>query len=291
MIRVIQRIIIVFFIVSLMFFAVAVMKTSGIRDTKGPEISMDADSITISIGDEREAILNGVHAQDNIDGDVTDTLVVESLSNFIEKGRRQATLVAFDEDNNVSKVTRDVIYKDYHSPRFALEAPLRISMTAMDIKFDQLTVEDCLDGDLTDNIYFSTEENVMNDVAFDCKYIFSVTNSAGDIAELPMTVEFFDPSEENSFPRVLLSEYMIYLKAGDDFKPNHYIEGIQYLGREYDLEELEEFQEDEFEYSLDDIEIYNPVDTKTPGIYEVVYSITGDDNKKSNIRLVVIVEE
>ena len=51
--------------------------------------------------------------------------MVEELSNFIEKGRRQATVAAFDSDNNVTKTVREVIYEDYVSPRFALAEPLR----------------------------------------------------------------------------------------------------------------------------------------------------------------------
>ena len=46
---------------------------------------MDRDSIKISVRDDASAILNGVAASDSKDGDVSDILVVESLSNFIEK--------------------------------------------------------------------------------------------------------------------------------------------------------------------------------------------------------------
>ncbi|MFQ7768823.1 MAG: hypothetical protein ACLRIL_11475 [Fusicatenibacter saccharivorans] len=57
----------------------------------------------------RSELLSGVTAYDAKDGDVTDSLAVEHISNFIEKGRRKISIVAFDSDNNVTHAEREMV--------------------------------------------------------------------------------------------------------------------------------------------------------------------------------------
>lgn len=294
MIRFIQRIVIIFFAVSVVLFGLSMWKNADVRDTSGPEITMDSDSVTISINSTSEDILTGVKASDHKDGDVTDTLVVEGVSNFIEKGRREATIAAFDSDNNVTKVKRTVIYNDYESPRFSLTEPLRFSINGNESFTGTLTVMDCLDGDLTDNITIRIVGDSAVGQAGNYDFVFQVVNSAGDLAELPVTLEYYDPSEDNSCPKVVLSDYLVYISKGQKVQPWDYVTGIQIMGREYDLEELDEYEsggEENGFYTRDDIQISNPVDTNTPGTYEIVYSMDGEEGYQSHIRLIVIVEE
>lgn len=287
MLRIIQRIVVLFFIVSVILFAAAGWKTARVRDKDGPEVKMDADSITISIDGSYEDILAGVTASDRKDGDVTDTLVVQGLSNFIEKGRRQATIAAFDSDNNVTKITREVIYSDYVSPHFSLEAPLRFTENQLADIETVMTAADCLDGDITSNITISSEDGYMPYETGDWPITFKAVNSAGDVAELTVTMEIYDSADDNNCPKVILSDYLVYLKSGDSIKPWDYVEGVVRGGMTYSLDDLDE---EDAVYSRSDIKISNPVDTHTPGIYEIVYSMDGEDVYQSKIRLIVIVE-
>ena len=62
------------------------------RDFGSPVIKVDGNSVTVSCTAGEEAMLEGVTAEDKKDGDVSDTLMIETMSNFIEKGRRQAIM-------------------------------------------------------------------------------------------------------------------------------------------------------------------------------------------------------
>lgn len=85
MLKMIQTFLILFFTASVVLFCISLWEKNKVSDSQGPVIHMDRDSIKISVRDDASAILNGVAASDSKDGDVSDTLVVESLSNFIEK--------------------------------------------------------------------------------------------------------------------------------------------------------------------------------------------------------------
>ena len=291
MLRVIQYIVIIFFILSVAFFGVSSVKTSKYRDTDGPEIVMEEDSVVIGIDGTSEDILSGVRASDRKDGDVTDSLVVQGLSNFVEKGRRDAIIAAFDSDNNVTKVTREVIYEDYVSPRFSLDQPLRFNVSEMDDQANitsLLQVTDCLDGDLSSNIFVFMSDNFSWPGApGEYGMIFQVTNSAGDVAELQVTVDVYDAAEDSSCPKAVLSDYLIYMKAGERINPLDYVEGIELRGTAYSLADLDI---DGTGYTLNDIQVNNAVNTGEPGVYEIVYSMKGEDDYQSKVRLIVVVE-
>lgn len=298
MIRLIQRILILFFAASVVLFALSLWKNAGIQDDNGPEITMDNDSIQISVTDDTSAILDGVSAADKKDGDVSDTLVVEGLSNFIEKGRRQATIAAFDSDNNVTKITREVVYTDYRSPHFALEAPLRFDMNSNDSLLKDVTASDILDGDLTGSITMKAageQTAYVGASSGEYPYIFSVINSAGDVVDLSVTIDFYDSSEDNSCPKALLSDYLIYVKKGTKVQPWDYVEGVSLYNRTLDMDDLEENESADDNavdaYTKNDIHISNNVDSQTPGTYEVIYSMDGEDGYASKVRLIVVVEE
>lgn len=87
---------------------------------------MDNSEISVSIHADEAELLAGVTAYDAKDGDVTDSLAVEHISNFIEKGRRKISIVAFDSDNNVTHAEREMVYNDYTSPVFSwMVAPVQ----------------------------------------------------------------------------------------------------------------------------------------------------------------------
>ncbi|MBQ9150380.1 hypothetical protein IJX73_05560, partial [bacterium] len=58
-----------------------------------------------------EDLLKGVSANDSRSGDVSDTLVIESLSDFTEEGKRIITYAAVDESMNVGRCERTIVYE------------------------------------------------------------------------------------------------------------------------------------------------------------------------------------
>ena len=172
------------------------------KDNQAPVITMDTDSIQVSCQAEDGELLKGIKATDSKDGDVTGSLIVESVSNFMENHTRNMTVVAFDSDNHATKAARKITYTDYVSPTFSLTEPLRFAMNTQDI-MGTLTCSDVLDGDITGKIKMSSEYYVQADVAGEYPMVYQVANSAGDVQKLPVTVEIYDPSKEAQKPQLI----------------------------------------------------------------------------------------
>ena len=51
-----------------------------------PEIIIENDIIDVSLDADRSELLTGVTAYDEKDGDITDKIIIESISRFTEKG-------------------------------------------------------------------------------------------------------------------------------------------------------------------------------------------------------------
>ena len=60
---------------------------------------MDQQELTVGLNATDEDFLQGVKAVDENDGDVTDSLVVESVSNFLGGGRRLVVYAAVDRQD------------------------------------------------------------------------------------------------------------------------------------------------------------------------------------------------
>lgn len=280
------------FSVVLLVFSAALYTFSGIyvsrgSDAKGPEIYMEENELTVSIDADEEDLLKGITAEDNKDGDVTDSLMIEKVGMFTEKGKRKITIDAFDSNNNVTKTERVIVYSDYTSPRLSLTGPLRVAANATDEMLDVITVEDCLDGDITENLQITPVENITNiTVPGDYDMKITVTNSAGDVVEMPVTVEVYDYSQEAAKPQILLTDYIVYTSVGSEIDPGAYLKGVQVHDTVYDWNS----DSDGLPYSKSSVMIENPVDTKNPGTYEIAYSLE-NDGRISTVRLIVVVEE
>jgi hypothetical protein len=280
-------------------FFVYLYTTRQIMDNEGPVITMDSDSVEISVSDDGSAILDGVSALDDRDGDTSEFLLVEQLTNFLEKGRRQATIAAFDKAGNVTKEVREVVYTDYESPRFSLSAPFAFPVNSSNIT-KHIAAQDCLDGDISVFIKLSSEEGVTLTTEGFYEAVFTVANSAGDTARLPVTVEIYNSSERSRKPTILLNEYLVYVEKGDDFDPLDYLEEIYYGNRSYERGAdgyLHYTGSSVYSHALPeilpyrDVEIENPVKTSVSGVYEVVYSYIWDESDPGTTRLIVVVTE
>lgn len=256
---------------SAVLFAICILTNQSGTDKNGPKIEMDKDVIEVSIQDEKSVYLEGITATDEKDGDVTDSLVVESISNFIEKGHRKVSIVAFDSDNNVSRVTREIVYTDYESPRFSLTGPLRFAFS--DGEYTKgLSVNDCLDGNITGKIRVSYVDGFQYGTPGEYQLNYTVSNSAGDALQFPVTVEFYNITSDNG-PKIELTDYLIYIGVGGYVQPEDYLSYVTGGLR------------------LGDVAIENNVDASTPGMYEIVYRVTDEDGLSGVARLIVIVEE
>ena len=93
-------------------------------DNDAPVIYMDAQIPEVSVKDPKSALLQGISAEDERDGDVTSSLVVEKVEMTDSDGTLTVSFAAFDRSGNVAKEKREAKYTDYESPKFVMRAPL-----------------------------------------------------------------------------------------------------------------------------------------------------------------------
>ncbi len=267
--RRLRLLLLVFFLVVFAVFMFSSIREYVTSDYVAPEITAGSEQMSLSVNDTDEALLQGMTAQDNLDGDVTDSIVVVSKSKFIARATRNVSYAAFDRSNNVGTYVRKLVYTDYHSPRFVLSEPLRF--VAGNSSYDYLRhmrATDCLDGNLSSQIKITMGDTETASESSSKQSIhFLVTNSAGDSSSLVLVATYED-FESYSKASPALTDYIIYIKTGE--KPNYrsYLEGIWTAGNTRKFSDLG-FNPDE-DISIDD----SKVNYKRPGVYTVTYKLT-----------------
>ena len=249
-------------------------------DNSYPEISFDEELLQVSVKVTEEELLQGVTATDKKDGDVSDTLMIESMSKLLEGNQRIITYVAFDKDNHVGKAERKIQYTDYTPIRFSLEEPLMVSDYGTELSeiLKPLKVVDCIEGDLSSQIVmvdYQVETSSSDYRAI--TYGVQVTSSCGEVASLPLPVKMrMDASSQlGKNATIELSEYLIYKKVGEEIDLPSYITSVIVRGMEQEVS---------------GVEISSDLDMTTPGVYTASYSIFQDDSGTIT-DLIIVVEE
>ncbi|MBR5094184.1 MAG: hypothetical protein IK095_03730 [Oscillospiraceae bacterium] len=267
--RRLKILLLVFFLVVFAVFMITNIHEYLTSDYTAPEITAQSDVMHVSVSVTDKELMEGMTATDNLDGDVTDSLVVVSLSKFIAKDTRRISYAAFDANNNVGTYSRELIYTDYHSPHFVMTEPFRF--VAGNSTYDYLRhirAEDCLDGNITPQIKitFGNTETASESVS-NQKVNIQVTNSAGDNASLQLTATFED-FDTYSKASPALSDYIIYVKAGEKPDLRSYLTGVWMAGNVRKFSDLK-FDPDKDVKIMDNNANYN-----VPGVYRVTYRLT-----------------
>ena len=260
---------------------------------------MDSRSIEVSVGADDSAILEGVIANDAEDGDLKNKLIVEGMSRFITKGKRNATIAVVDSDDNVTEVTREVIYTDYESPKFSLTAPLIFPVGTS--KLDGvIRAKDMIDGNITGKIRLQTDVSDLGDREGSYSVTFTCSNSLGDSSEIPLTITFMNNITDNAYPKITLSSYLVYIKQGTLLYPWNYVESLTVDKKTYqksiedDVRVLRVPGDDNDANMIEerDFDIqYGGFDSNIPGVYEVFITYTDSLNRTGKTCLVIVVEE
>ena len=269
---------IVFAVCCAVFLLYFVM-TRGVGDHKPPEIHVPEEPLQLSVYAEKTELLSGITAEDHHDGDVTASLVVESISDLYDGNKATVTYAAFDEADNVAKAKRTVEYSDYIPPHFTLSGPLIFAEGASNKVFEIIGAEDVLDGKLNDRVKGTLVQGATSLTQAGMYGVeFRVTNSLGDTAHQVLPVEIVEAKEVAR--RLELTEYLIYLKTGDSFSPRDYIK------EEEPADPAPEVPEPPRQISIE-----SDVDTSRPGTYMVTYTDESERNPLAKTCLLVIVEE
>ena len=229
------------FVASCVIFVGYTVKSKMLEDHTPPVITCKDKTVTLSVQTDqkkqKKALLKGVKAEDNRDGDLTSSVRIASMSHFIAPGKRTITYVVFDKANQVGTLERTIQYKDYTPPKIHLKAPLRYSTTEVGKAnlTENMKAEDCLDGDLTSQIRTSLDDGMSNAAAGIYKVTVQVSNSAGDVCSVPLEVtvtESGDRQEQmKEYP--VLSDYIAYTTVGHEIDPMSYVKGMEMNGATY----------------------------------------------------------
>lgn len=293
MLRKTRIFVVIFFIISVLLFGGYTLIRAVTVDRTLPIIEMDSDEVTISVKGGDAAILEGIKASDEKDGDITGNLFVESKSTFIEKGIFKATIAVADSDNHVTKVERKVTYSDYRSPQFTLTEPLKFLTTREnrdDLNIaESLRANDVVDGDISNKIKISSEYSINGYTPGDSHMEFIVTNSMGDTSKLPVTVNIYSALEESGLPEIILSNYLINTPVGAGADIEALIEQIEYHNDTFRRGEDGNLYNGEFDaegnpimFDWSAIQIDTDADWNTPGVYEVKITFTDEAANLSN---------
>lgn len=302
----IQKFIVVVFIFTCIGFGLFFGRFRLLKDMKEPEIIFNKKTITASIEDSESVLKKGVKAIDDRDGDVTDSIMIESI-NKVKGNECEISYAAFDKTNNVAKASRKLKFEDYRPIHFNISSPLRFVLGANGDIAKVISADDCIDGDISNNIKIISEDNNSGyDGAGIYNYNIQVTNSIGDTATLPISVEFYVDSYEVRmyYPVIYLSSYVVYIEKDSHFEPKDYLQAVG-VGNEihpFEGKKNTNYTDaDIVEYfgsgkkladpvSSDRIKCQSNVDTKKQGIYTVEYSCISNDDYMGTTQLIVVVE-
>ncbi len=267
--------VVVLFVVALALYVLTLVKDLQ-SDHTPPVIESISDVVELSVTDSEDVLLSGITASDDHDGDITDNIIISSLSHFSEKGVCKANYVVFDSSHNAAFYTRTVHYIDYHSPRFKVDSPLYYRLGS-NIKFsDNIKVEDSIDGDISQSIKI-TSAAVSNYADGIYPVRLEVTNRFGDKSVLDVMVVV---SAREYAPTIELNDYIVYVSKDSDFDPFSMIKttGATAL--------------DGTRATAKDVQINGYVDTSTAGCYSLVYSYKKKDTfGTEEVYMTVVVEE
>lgn len=232
-------------------------------DSTPPAINIADGVPAVSILEE-STLLEGITAADETDGDVTGSVLVESVTIDDSSGLATVRYAAFDRAGNVSKASRQVRFTDYESPRFALSSALAFSNGSSFDVLNVITAQDILDGDITHRIRATSldEDSITSVGTHDVE--FRVTNSLGETVRLTLPVEVYSYGAYQA--SVQLSNYLIYLPVGSAFEAEDYL--VSYI-RGSLVTDLTDGMPDG--YSLT---VSGDVDTRTPGVYSIGYTVS-----------------
>lgn len=259
-------------------------------DTKAPKIEINTERVEVSVLDPKSALLQGVTAMDNVDGDVTESVVVESISLLNRDGTISVSYAAFDSTGNVAKATREAKYTDYESPKLTLSGPLLYGYGS---NFDVLSTvgaTDMIDGDIQHRVRATALEEDSIAVLGTHQVRFQVNNSLGDTMALELPVEVYAADTYNA--GLTLTEYLIYLPVGANFNPSSYLGDFTLRGETTNLRNGLPGN-----YTL---RTKGEVQTQQPGVYcmeyRVTYTVRNETNPNLNqeytgySKLIVVVE-
>ena len=259
----------------LVFAVTAVLYTmNDLRNTlsdtdEGPVLTCSEQTLSVSVSGGRQALMQGITAEDAQDGDLTDRILISGISNIISDNNARVTYVVFDNDDNMATCTRNIRYTDYVPPRFSLDTALCYSASESISLLDRLHATDVVDGSITHavRVSYARETDVPEIYYIDVQ----VTNSMGDTSWL--TVPILIQEEDKDRPMIALDTYLVYLQTGEIFDPYDHLLGATWNGDTLLAQNLT---------------VSGRANTNVPGTYYITYTASYAGHTGTAILTVVV---
>jgi hypothetical protein len=270
--KILRVLIILAFIVTSALFGVFYVKEKMTTDNTIPVITVEQEVIEVSFQATDEELLQGVTAYDEKDKDITDKVIVESVSKFLDDGMCKVVYAVCDSDNNVSNASRKIKFKNYEPPKFSVHESLCYSIYDKINISNAIKAKDCIDGDVSRSIII-TSEDFTGSVVGVFHIDVSVTNSKGDVAtiKLPLVIE----DRSLVAPVIELSEYLIYAKKGQEIDWRSFLVGVK--------------SNVTADIPLDSVRVETNANMSEEGIYSVHYYVTDSKGAQGHSILNVVV--
>lgn len=279
MLKTIRVLLILFFAAALIVAGILFYLNYTRTDVSAPTIVSNIASLEVSVKATKADFCAGLQAYDNMDGEITDRIMVRSVSTFSdpENAEFRASYIVFDDASNYATWERTVRYTDYTHPRFHMSKPLIFNVGETVSFLDRISATDCIDGNITGRMSL-TESNVSNTIPGSYKVQVSVTNRMGDNVSLPLTVLVIN--QTTAAPKIALKEYLVYVPQGETPNFRSYLSSL--------TDPLDESGE---EISVLKAKVnFSEFDASTPGTYDIYYYFTGLSGETATAILTVIVE-
>ena len=264
----------VIFALSVIFFFY--VKFSDKADYNAPVITCKSDVVEVSVDATNEELLGFISATDEKDGDITDNVIVESVSPFVSHNSAKITYAVSDSDNNVTKLEKDIVYTDYTPPVFSFNNQIVCYVGATKIELlNGVTAYDSLEGDISSRVIVSESEiDITQPGIYPVTY--KVTTSKGITSEICINAYVYASRLASS---IQLSEYLVYTDSNNKINPHDYVTEIP--------EAYTDNRDTTYKYTYEEID---NVDYSKPGIHYITYRITRTNKKSATEEPVVIAE-
>ena len=239
-------------LVAILFLVCGVLLAGNVvayvgEDHSGPEISIPEEAVTYVEGTDTSMLLTGVTATDERDGDVTDTVTIESVIPNTDGTEASVIYVAKDSKNNVTKETRKVSYTT--DAAAAAQAAAGGETGQSDAAGEPAADAEGQSTDATSAEGQSADSQGADD---------GQAQNEAAIAALPA-----------DSPRFYLTQYSVEIERGAEFNRLSYVQDIT-------------DDQDSREELYRGIQISGEVDTNTPGEYILEYHVSDSDGNNSN---------
>ena len=276
--RNIQIVVITLFLVVSVAFSAFFIYDRTMIDREAPMIYCDGAPVRVSVHASETELCAGLTATDNVDGDLTDRIIVRRVSQLYGSSSALIYYAVFDSSSNYCTFSRGITYTDYRKPRFALSQPLSFNVSNKVTLEGRLSASDVLDGDITQRIRLSSTSVSITEPGV-YPITVQVMNSSGDTAVV--TIPIIIQSSTSRHPVIRLSDYLIYavkdqVLTEEDFR-SYIVSARESSGGAL--------------LSAEDIDIdISQLDTSKRGCSNVSFSYTNSRDLTYTVLLTVVVE-